>query len=154
MSSPATPRPAEGAGPRDETAELRERIEALQADIAGQLRTLRTENETLRGMVAVQQRFIPALPQFDGATSITWRRWEVAPLMTHVDPACEQCAHLGPHQIAIGLAAPRPGQPPLIRYQASRCPACQEMTVYRRDRAPDLRTTLTEIAYHPPQEQR
>ncbi|MFG6197743.1 hypothetical protein [Nonomuraea sp. JJY05] len=154
MSNPATPRPAKGAKSRDETAELRERIEALQTDIDLENRYLRVENEKLRGMVAAQQRFVPALPRLDGATSITWRRWEPAPLMSHIDPACEQCDHPGPQQMAIGLAAPRPGQQPLIRYQASRCPACQEMTVYRRDRAANLRTTLTEIAYHPPQEQR
>ncbi|WP_043641370.1 hypothetical protein [Nonomuraea candida] len=109
MSSPATPRPA--AGPRDATDDLRKRIEALQAGIDGQLRTLRAENAALRGMVAVQQRFVPALPRFDGATSITWRRWEAAPLMTHIDPACEQCDHPGPQQMAFGLATPRPGQP-------------------------------------------
>ncbi|MGW2219622.1 hypothetical protein ACWCSD_31940 [Nonomuraea sp. NPDC001684] len=154
MTSPTTPRPTQGAGPRDETARLHARIEALQADIDLQIRHLRVENEKLRGMVAVQQRFVPALPELDGATPITWRRWEPALLMSHIDPSCEQCAHPGPRQMAIGLAAPHPGHRPLIRYQASRCPACQEMTVYRRDTGPNLRTTLTEIAYHPPQEPR
>lgn len=113
---------------------------------------LRAEVVGLRAALAVQQRSIPALPHLDGGIRITWRLWEPALLLSHIDPACEQCDHSGPQMIAFGLAALKAGQPPVIRYQAHRCPACQETRVYRRDTTPDLRTTLTEIAYHPPRE--
>ncbi|GAA2411607.1 hypothetical protein GCM10010404_81920 [Nonomuraea africana] len=115
-----------------------------------ELAALRAQVTTLEAALTVRQRSIPALPRLDGATPITWRRWQAAPLLSHVDSACEQCAHPGPQQITFGLDS-RAGRKPVICYQANRCPACQEVRVYRRDEATTgwPRAVLTEIAYHP-----
>ncbi|WP_030506390.1 hypothetical protein [Microbispora rosea] len=112
---------------------------------------LLAEIAALRAELAAQQRTIPALPSENDGQAIRWQPWRQAPeILAHVDLACAQCAHPGPPLIAFGLVEERR---PVIRYQASRCPACQEMTVYRRDHPkygmPGTR--LVEIAYHPPQ---
>jgi hypothetical protein len=61
---------------------------------------------------------------------------------------CPQCDHPGPQAITFGLAGP--GKP-LIRFNANRCPGCQEMRVYeRRHRQYRVGAELVEIAYHPP----
>jgi len=106
---------------------------------------LRAEVEALRAELAAHQRTIPALPTDDGGTPIEWGPWEQAPTpVSHIPVDCDQCAHPGPPLLALGRAGG------VIRYQAVRCPACQQMRVCRRDHI-GLRVHLTEIAYHPPQ---
>lgn len=114
-----------------------------------ELDQLRAENEALRAQLATQA-LIPELPaEYDGEP-ITWQPWEAAPVINcyrHADfNTCAQCGHPGPSVMAFGYAGPKK---PLLKYQAHRCPSCQETTVYRRDR--DWRgLDLVQIAYHPP----
>ena len=115
-----------------------------------ELEALRAENEQLRAQLAAV-RTVPELPAEHQGEPIEWRRWEQAPVIqcARADDlnSCPQCDHPGPSMLAFGLAGP--GRP-LLRYQAHRCPHCQETRVYRRDR--DLRgLDLVEIAYWPPQ---
>lgn len=109
-------------------AQLRARVAELEAQLAA-------------------QPVIPALPAEHAGEAIEWRPWEEAPfIIAHVDNGCDKCGHPGLSMLTFGVAGP--GKP-LIRFQAHRCPACQEMTVYRRDR--DWRgLDLVEIAYSAP----
>ena len=115
-----------------------------------ELEDLRAENEQLRARLAAV-RTVPELPAEDQGERIEWRPWEQAPVIqcARADDlnTCPQCGHPGPSLLAFGLAGP--GRP-LLRYQAHRCPHCQETRVHRRDR--DWRgLDLVEIAYWPPQ---
>ncbi|MFF7476630.1 hypothetical protein [Streptomyces sp. NPDC008092] len=86
--------------------------------------------------------YMPELPAEHDGEPITWRPWEEAPviLCAHAGDlnACWACAHPGPSLLAFGLAGP--GEP-RIRFNAHRCPSCQEMRVYAE---------LAEVAYSPP----
>lgn len=100
--------------------------------------------------LAVEQRTIPALPFEHDGQAITWRPWVAAPVViAHVPMECHQCAHPGPPCLAFGLVGDKK---PVIRYNAIRCPSCQEMTVYRRDypRFGVPHAALVEIAYSAP----
>ena len=113
-----------------------------------ELELLRAENAELRAQLAAV-RTVPELPAEDQGEAIEWRRWEPAPVILCADAlnGCPQCDHPGPSLLALGFAGP--GRP-LLRYQANRCPHCQETRVYRRDR--DWRgLDLVEIAYWAPQ---
>lgn len=112
---------------------LRARITELEAELA-------------------TQPFIPALPDEHDGEPITWRPWEPAPVILCTragDPnGCSTCNYPGPTLIAFGLSGP---DRPRIRYNAHRCPSCQEMRVYHRvyDKY-RLGADLQEIAYSPP----
>ncbi|WP_449060574.1 hypothetical protein [Planomonospora algeriensis] len=110
------------------------------------LAALQAEVEALRAELAAQQRTVPALPSEHDGTPITWRPWTPAPLLSHVDAACPQCAHPGPSLLTFGLA----GEKQKIRFQANRCPACRETRVYRREPAAYGLPRIILIAYHPP----
>lgn len=117
-----------------------------------ELDELRAENERLRRALAAAQRPIPALPTEHDGEPITWRPWEPAPFILCSKAGdlngCTQCDHPGPSLLALGLAGP--GKP-LIRYNATRCPGCQEMHVYeRRHHQYRIGAELVSIAYHPP----
>lgn len=117
----------------DETAALRKRIADLEAQLAA-------------------TTFVPELPAEHDGEAITWREWEEAPviLCTRNDDLneCRACGHPGPSLIALGLAGPGT---PRIRFNAHRCPSCQEMRVYQRvyDQY-RIGADLKEIAYSPP----
>lgn len=83
------------------------------------------------------------LPGEHDGVAIDWEPWREVPIiLAHVDNACRSCGHPGPPLLAHGYA-------PLLRYQAHRCPACQETRVWERVR--DWRgLDLVEIAYSPP----
>lgn len=95
-----------------------------------------------------EARTIPALPTTINDVPVGWERWEPALPLTHIDPNCPTCAYDGGQVLAFGLA----GDPPLIRFNAHRCPACDETTVYERVRRkcgpPGVR--MREVAYFPP----
>jgi hypothetical protein len=107
---------------------------------------LLAEVARLRAQLAAQP-FIPPLPEQHEGDSIEWRPWEPLPVVSHIDPACLACDHPGPQVGAMGIAA----SDGLIRFNATRCPACQEMRVYQRtyDKY-RVGARLVEIAYHPP----
>lgn len=94
------------------------------------------------------KRMIPALPATIEGVRVTWRRWTPAPLLSHVDPRCPTCAYDGGSVLAFGLA----GEPPVIRFSAHRCPACDEMTIYERvpQQSPPPFVRSREVAYSPP----
>ena len=119
----------------------------MGAALHGELEALRAENEQLRARLAAV-RTIPELPAEHEGVAIDWRRWEPAPVVLCAEVnSCLQCDHPGPSLLVFGLAGP--GRP-LLRFQAHRCPSCQETRVYRRDR--DWRgLELVEIAYWPAQ---
>lgn len=98
--------------------------------------------------MSIPERTIPALPATINNVPVTWRRWEQAPHLDHVDPRCPTCAYDGGPVLAFGLA----GDPPLIRFHAHRCPACDETTVYERvpKKLPPPFMTSREVAYFPP----
>lgn len=117
----------------DTEAALRQRIADLEAQLAA-------------------QPYVPELPgEHDGA-SITWRPWEEAPVILCARAGdlngCAACDHPGPSLLAFGLAGPGT---PRIRFNAHRCPACQEMRVYQRvyDQY-RVGADLVEVAYSPP----
>lgn len=93
---------------------LRRRIAGLQAQLAA-------------------QPYVPALPAEHDGEPITWRPWEDAPVILCAWAGdlngCTTCGHPGPSLLAFGLAGPGT---PRIRFNAHRCPACQEMRVYQR----------------------
>ena len=96
--------------------------------------------------------FVPELPTEHNGQTITWRPWEPAPviLCTRAGDlnSCTACDHPGPSLIAFGLAGP--GKP-LIRFNAHRCPGCQEMRVYRRVYEKGrIGVDLREVAYSAP----
>lgn len=97
-------------------------------------------------------RFVPELPAEHEGEAITWRPWEAAPviLCTRAGDlnSCPSCDHPGPSLIAFGLAGP---STPKIRFNAHRCPGCQEMRVYQRvyDKL-RVGADLREIAYSAP----
>jgi predicted RNA-binding Zn-ribbon protein involved in translation (DUF1610 family) len=120
--------------------------------VTTELELLRAENEQLRAQLAAV-RTVPELPAVHQGEPIEWQRWEPAPVILCARAGdlngCPQCGHPGPSLLAFGLAGP--GRP-LIRFQAHRCPHCQETHVYERqyDRY-RVGTRLAEIAYRPPQ---
>lgn len=112
---------------------LRQRIADLEAQLAA-------------------TRFVPELPAEHEGEAITWRLWEAAPviLCTRAGDlnSCPSCDHPGPSLIAFGLAGPGT---PKIRFNAHRCPGCQEMRVYKRvyDKL-RVGADMREIAYSAP----
>ena len=95
---------------------------------------------------------VPTLPTEHDGQPIEWRPWEAAPVILCSRAGdlniCQQCDHPGPSMLAFGLSGP--GKP-LIRFNAHRCPACQEMRVYHRVYSKgQIGADLVEIAYHPP----
>lgn len=114
----------------DDVAALRARVAELEQRLAA-------------------QPVMPALPTTHDGEPIKWRPWEEAPvLLDHLDNGCAACGHPGPSMLAFGLAGP--GRP-VIRFNAHRCPGCQEMRVYQR--AYDqyrVGARLVEIAYSAP----
>jgi hypothetical protein len=96
--------------------------------------------------------FVPDLPTEHDGEAITWRAWEEAPVILCERSGdlngCGACNHPGPSLIALGLAGP--GKP-RIRFNAHRCPSCQEMRVYQRvyDKY-RIGAELKEIAYSAP----
>jgi hypothetical protein len=112
---------------------------------------LRARITELEAQLAAQP-FIPALPERHDSEPITWRPWEEAPVILCSKAGdlngCRGCDHPGPSLIAFGLAGPGS---PVIRFNAHRCPSCQEMRVYHRvyDQY-RIGARLVEIAYSAP----
>lgn len=104
-----------------------------------------------------ERRVLPALPVADeDLGEIRWQRWERALLLSHFDPSCETCGYAGPLACATGMTLhqdkPRrtllkpskiaEGQRPvwgaavtpeprwIYTHWATRCQACDEMTVW------------------------
>ncbi|MFE2934950.1 hypothetical protein [Streptomyces sp. NPDC059278] len=104
------------------------------------------------------QRLIPALPERDPELGeIRWDKWEHALCLTHIPVDCETCDYPGPLRNAQGktLYQDPPRRPQLKRsrvaegqrpvygapvtpeprwlytHWASRCPHCDEMSVWR-----------------------
>lgn len=96
-------------------------VEQLQAQVAA-----------LKAQLAAKP-YIPALPTEHNGEPITWRPWEEAIVILCERAGdlngCRACGHPGPSLLAFGLAGPGD---PRIRFNAHRCPRCQEMTVYQR----------------------
>lgn len=118
--------------------------------MTSELEALRAENEQLRAKLAAA-RTVSELPAEHDGVPIEWRRWEPAPVILCADGlnGCPQCGHPGPSVLAFGLAGP--GNP-VIRFNAHRCPSCQETRVYeRRHDKYRISAELVEIAYWPPQ---
>jgi hypothetical protein len=96
--------------------------------------------------------FVPELPAEHDGETITWRAWEEAPVILCARAgdlnSCGSCDHPGPSLLAFGLSGPGA---PKIRFNAHRCPSCQEMRVYRRvyDKY-RIGADLKEIAYSAP----
>lgn len=96
--------------------------------------------------------FVPELPAEHDGEAITWRPWEEAPVILCARAGdlneCTTCQHPGPSLLAFGLAGPGA---PVIRFNAHRCPGCQEMRVYQRvyDKY-RIGADLQEIAYSSP----
>ncbi|MGW2725639.1 hypothetical protein [Streptomyces sp. NPDC001492] len=112
---------------------------------------LRRRIADLEAQLAAQP-YIPALPAEHDGEAITWRPWEEAPVILCARAGdlngCTTCGHPGPSLIAFGLAGP--GKP-LIRFNAHRCPGCQEMRVYQRVYEKGrIGVDLNEVAYSPP----
>lgn len=96
--------------------------------------------------------FVPALPAEHDGEAIMWREWEEAPIILCTRKGdlngCGACDHPGPSLIALGLAGP---VKPRIRFNAHRCPSCQEMRVYQRVyNKYRVGAELKEIAYSAP----
>jgi hypothetical protein len=112
---------------------LRQRIAALEAQLAA-------------------TPFVPELPAEHDGEAITWRNWEEAPIILCSRNGdlngCAACDHPGPSLMAFGLSGPGA---PKIRFNAHRCPSCQEMRVYQRvyDQY-RIGAELKEIAYSAP----
>lgn len=119
------------------------------------------------------RRLIPALPEADPQLGpITWGRWEEVPCMTHIPGHCTTCEFPGPLRSAQGMTwhqdPPRralvrrsrvaEGQRPVwgpvtvpeprlvYTHWATRCPHCDEMSVWRTGRRLE---DWVEIHYHP-----
>jgi hypothetical protein len=97
----------------EETAALLKRIADLEAQLAA-------------------TPHVPELPAEHDGEPITWRAWEEAPVILCARNGnlnnCRACDHPGPSMLAFGLAGPGT---PKIRFNAHRCPSCQEMRVYQ-----------------------
>jgi hypothetical protein len=112
---------------------------------------LRRRIADLEAQLAAQP-FVPELPAEHEGELITWRDWEEAPVILCTRAGdlngCGSCDHPGPSLLAFGLAGP--GKP-LIRFNAHRCPGCQEMRVYQRvyDKY-RVGADLKEVAYSAP----
>lgn len=112
---------------------------------------LRRRIADLEAQLAAQP-YVPALPAEHDGEAITWRPWEEAPVILCARAGdlngCGACDHPGPSLMAFGLAGP--GKP-RIRFNAHRCPSCQEMRVYQRvyDKY-RVGAELVQIAYSPP----
>lgn len=96
--------------------------------------------------------YVPVLPAEHDGEAITWRPWEEAPVILCAWAGdlngCTTCGHPGPSLLAFGLAGPGT---PLIRFNAHRCPGCQEMRVYQRVYEKGrIGVDMNEIAYSPP----
>lgn len=103
------------------------------------------------------RRVLPALPETDADLGeIRWERWERALQLSHIDPSCHTCGYEGPLATARGMTlhqdrprrtllrrsaiaqGRRPMWGPVFTPQprwvythwASRCQACDEMTVW------------------------
>lgn len=98
----------------------------------------------------VEPRSIPALPTELDGTPVEWSPWERAPLLTHVDPECEQCAHPGPSVLALGYAVGLKRR--VLRYMAHRCPACDVMRIYKHspNPTPPPFKTIELVEFRPP----
>lgn len=122
------------------------------ADLQGSAEAaLRVRVADLEAQLAAQT-VVPALPTTHDGEPIAWRPWEPVPVILCFRSgdlnSCAQCDHPGPSLIALGLAGP--GKP-VIRFNAHRCPSCQEMTVYQRIYAKyRIGAELKEIAYSGP----
>jgi hypothetical protein len=97
-------------------------------------------------------RFVPELPTEHDGEPIAWRQWEPAPVILCTRAGdlntCQTCDHPGPSLLAFGLAGPGKR---LIRFNAHRCPSCQEMRVYQRVYEKGrIGVDLNEIAYSAP----
>lgn len=114
--------------------------------------------EQLRARVAeleqqlAEQSTVPSLPAEHDGQAINWGKWEPAPVILCAKAgdmnSCAQCDHPGPSLIALGKTT---GDKPTIRYNAHRCPSCQETTVYHREYDQyRIGARLVEIAYFPP----
>ncbi|RCV53485.1 hypothetical protein [Marinitenerispora sediminis] len=105
-----------------------------------------------------RRRAVPALPDRIGDLDVAeWSRWEPAPILSHIDPACPTCADPGPSVIAVGYITEltKRGETRKIRrWHAGRCPACDEMRIYeRRPTASPTRSGWREVLYGPPRTQ-
>lgn len=122
----------------------------------------------------IPRRVIPALPDEDPLMGrVAWDRWKKAPILTHIPGDCDTCGFEGPLRIAAGrtYAKPRPVHARVARstqtqdgrsrwqmriskprwlytHWAVRCPACDEMSVWRKF-GPDGKKDWTRILYHP-----
>jgi hypothetical protein len=101
--------------------------------------------------VLAAQPYVPALPTEHEGEQIEWMPWKEAPVILCARAGdlneCT-CGHPGPSLITFGLVKRTNLR---IRFNAHRCPACQEMRVYQR--AYDkyrIGAELVEIAYSPP----
>lgn len=61
------------------------------------------------------KRMIPALPATIEGVRVTWRRWTLAPLLSHVDPRCPTCAYDGGSVLAFYERVPQQSPPPFVR---------------------------------------
>jgi len=98
-------------------------------------------------------RSIPALPgQIDGTPVDRWDQWRTVPILSHLDPSCANCADPGPSCIAMGYAKQtvRGRQVQLRRWDAHRCPACDEMRIYENRPGRMGRSERVEVLYAPP----
>lgn len=104
----------------------------------------------LEGALAAEP-YMPPLPQEHEGEAIEWMPWQEAPFILCSragDLNSCTCGHPGPSLITFGTVRKTNLR---IRFQAHRCPACQEMTVYQR--VPDpyrLGTESVQVAYSPP----
>jgi predicted RNA-binding Zn-ribbon protein involved in translation (DUF1610 family) len=122
----------------------------------------------------VPRKILPALPDSDPLMGeIRWDRWEKAMILTHAPSDCDTCGFAGPLRTAMGktLYAPEPSYVRIARstetkdgrskwqkrepkpywcytHWAQLCPACDEMTAWRRV-GPDGAEDWTEIAHRP-----
>lgn len=98
-------------------------------------------------------RSIPTLPgQIDGTPVAEWSPWRTVPIMSHIDPSCSTCADPGPSLIAAGyITQTRKGRKvKLRRWDAHRCPACDEMRIYGNRPDGMGRSERVEVLYAPP----
>ncbi|TQN30587.1 hypothetical protein FHX37_0469 [Haloactinospora alba] len=99
------------------------------------------------------KRTLPSLPREINSVPVAeWTRWKRAVVMSHIDPGCPTCGDSGPSCIALGYEHYRGNESGLMyRWNAHRCPACDEITIYERRTDPDtLRRYSAEVAYYPP----
>ncbi|MGG7574135.1 hypothetical protein [Streptomyces sirii] len=89
----------------------------------------------------------PSLPAEHGGQPILWSEWIEAPKLSHYSSACAWCGDAGPCVMAGGRQGNPLSKGKLLRwFVAYRCAYCQEMRVYERAGAADLKP----IAYFKP----